>query len=204
MPKKHILVVDDDPQVRRLMRTTLVARGFEVNEARSAHEALEHGRRAKYDLMILDINAPGVDGLDTCREIRASSDVPIIMLTARTGKKYKREAFEAGADDYVTKPFSMPELLARVRASLRRRAVPLEFQRRRLRLGDIEIDFEAREVKGRKQQERLTPKEFDLLSYLASHANRVVTHRELLQEVWGSETGGEKKSNARPTIPNIC
>ena len=193
MPKKHILVVDDDPQVRRLMRTTLVARGFEVNEARSAHEALEHGRRAKYDLMILDINAPGVDGLDTCREIRASSDVPIIMLTARTGKKYKREAFEAGADDYVTKQFSMPELLASVRASLRRRSLPLEFHRR-LRLGDIEINFETGGIiKGREQRERLTPKEIDLLSYLAANANRVITHRELLEEVWGSESGGQKE-----------
>jgi len=189
----RILVVDDDPQLRRLMRTTLVAQGFEVNEARSSHETLERTRGGKYDLVILDVNMPGVDGIETCREVRASSDVPIIMLTVRTSEKDKTEAFEAGADDYVTKPFSMPELLARVRASLRRRAVPLEFQRRRLRLGDIEIDFEAREVKGRKQQERLTPKEFDLLSYLASHANRVVTHRELLQEVWGSETGGEKE-----------
>jgi two-component system KDP operon response regulator KdpE len=189
----RILVVDDDPQLRRLMRTTLVAQGFEVNEARSSHETLERARAGKYDLVILDVNMPGVDGIETCREVRASSDVPIIMLTVRTSEKDKTEAFEAGADDYVTKPFSMPELLARVRASLRRRAVPLEFQRRRLRLGDIEIDFEAREIKGRKQQERLTPKEFDLLSYLASHANRVVTHRELLQEVWGSETGGEKE-----------
>ena len=193
MATGRILVVDDDPQLRRLMRTTLVAQGFEVNEARSSHETLERTRGGKYDLVILDVNMPGVDGIETCREVRASSDVPIIMLTVRTSEKDKTEAFEAGADDYVTKPFSMPELLARVRASLRRRAVPLEFQRRRLRLGDIEIDFEAREVKGRKQQERLTPKEFDLLSYLASHANRVVTHRELLQEVWGSETGGEKE-----------
>src|ERR1700733_63071 len=153
MAKRQILVVDDDPQIRRLMRTTLVAQGFAVNGARSAHEAIEHGRRAKFDLMILDINAPGVDGLETCREIRASSDVPIIMLTARTGKKYKKEAFEAGADDYVTKQFSMPELLASVRASLRRRALPLEFQRR-LRLSDIEIDFETGGIiKGREQRE---------------------------------------------------
>jgi len=191
--KKQILVVDDDPQIRRLMRTTLVAQGFEVNEARSSHEALEHGRRANYDLVILDINAPGVDGLETCREIRANSDVPIIMLTARTGKKYEKEAFEAGADDYVTKQFSMPVLLSSVRASLRRRAPPLEFQRR-LRLGDIEIAFETGEIiKGREKRERLTPKEIDLLSYLAANANRVITHRELLEEVWGSESGGQKE-----------
>lgn len=193
MAAGRILVVDNDPQIRRLMRTTLVTQSFEVNEARSGDEALERIRAAKYDLVILDVNMPGINGIETCREIRTSSDVPIIMLTVRTAEKDKTEAFEAGADDYVTKPFSMPELLARVRASLRRRSLPLELHRRRLRLGDIEIDFEGREVKGRKQQERLTPKEFDLLSYLAAHANRVVTHRELLQEVWGSDTGGEKE-----------
>jgi two-component system KDP operon response regulator KdpE len=193
VPKERILVVDNDPQIRRLMRTTLVAQGFEVNEARSGEEALERTRAAKYGLIILDVNMPGMDGIETCRQVRASSDVSIIMLTVRTAEKDKTEAFEAGADDFVMKPFSMPELLARVNASLRRRALPLEFHRRRLRLGDIEVDFEAREVRGRKQQEKLTPKEFDLLSYLATHANRVVTHRELLQEVWGSDTGGEKE-----------
>lgn len=192
VPKGRILVVNDDPQVRRLLRTTLVAQGFEVSEARSAQQALERGRGAKYDLVILDINMPDGDAIETCREIRASSNAPIIMLTARTGNKYKTEAFEAGADDYVTKFFSMPELLARVRASLRRRAPPLEFPRC-LRLGDIEIDFEARVIKGRSRQEWLTPKEIDLLSYLAAHANRVITHSELLEEVWGSEGGGEKE-----------
>jgi two-component system KDP operon response regulator KdpE len=191
--KARILVVDNDAQIRRLMRTTLVAQGFEVNEAPSGDEALERTRATKYDLIILDVNMPGTNGIETCAAIRSSSDVSIIMLTVRTTEKDKTEAFEAGADDYVTKPFSMPELLARVRASLRRRALPLEFERRRLRLGDIEVDFEAREVRGRKQQEKLTPKEFDLLSYLAAHANRVITHRELLKEVWGSDTGGEKE-----------
>jgi two-component system KDP operon response regulator KdpE len=191
--KARILVVDNDVQIRRLMRTTLTAQGFEVNEAASGDEAIDRLRAAKFDLVILDVNMPGMNGIDTCREIRAGSDVSVIMLTVRTTEKDKTDAFDAGADDYVTKPFSMPELLARVRASLRRRALPLEFERRRLRLGDIEIDFEAREIRGRKQQEKLTPKEFDLLSYLAAHANRVVTHHELLKEVWGSDTGGEKE-----------
>ena len=191
--KARILVVDNDAQIRRLMRTTLAAQGFEVNEAPSGDDALERARATKYDLIILDVNMPGINGIETCSAIRASSDVSIIMLTVRTAEKDKTEAFETGADDYVTKPFSMPELLARVLASLRRRALPLEFERRRLRLGDVEIDFEAREIRGRKQQEKLTPKEFDLLSYLAAHANRVITHRELLQEVWGSDTGGEKE-----------
>ena len=191
--KARILVVDNDAQIRRLMRTTLTTQGYEINEAASGDEALDRVRVTKYDLVILDVNMPGMNGVDTCREIRAGSDVSIIMLTVRTTERDKTEAFDAGADDYVTKPFSMPELLARVRASLRRRALPLEFERRHLRLGEIEIDFEAREVRGRKQQEKLTPKEFDLLSYLAAHANRVVTHHELLKEVWGSETGGEKE-----------
>jgi two-component system, OmpR family, KDP operon response regulator KdpE len=189
----RILVVDNDAQIRRMMRTTLVARGFDVADARGGDEALKRIHGAKYDLVILDINMPGMDGIETCREIRASSEVAIIMLTVRTAEKDKTEALEAGADDYVTKPFSMPELLARIRATLRRRAPSQEFSRNRLKLGEIEIDFEAREVRGGKEQERLTPKEFDLLSYLAAHANKIVTHRELLQAVWGSEAGDEKE-----------
>ena len=189
----RILVVDNDPQIRRMMRVTLTAQGYEVNEARSGNETLERVRTASYDLVILDINMPGMDGIETCRQIRASSDVPIIMLTVRSAETDKTEAFDSGADDYVTKPFSMPELLARVRAALRRKKSPLEFQRQLLRLGDVEIDFEAREVRGRKQQEKLTPKEFDLLVYLAAHPNRVLTHQQLLTNVWGSESGGEKE-----------
>jgi two-component system KDP operon response regulator KdpE len=188
----HILVVDNDPQIRRLMRTTLVAQGFEVTDARNGEEAIERSHAKKFDVVLLDINMPGMNGIETCREIRAGSDVGIIMLTVRTEEQDKTAALEAGADDYVTKPFSMPELLARIRASLRRKKISLDFKRR-LRLGDIEIDFEAREVKGRKDVDRLTPKEFDLLSYLAAHTNKVVTHQELLQEVWGSEAGDQKE-----------
>jgi two-component system KDP operon response regulator KdpE len=187
-----LLVVDNDPQIRRMMRVTLTAQGYEVHEARSGNETLERVGTARYDLVILDINMPGMDGIETCRQIRASSDVPIIMLTVRAGESDKTEAFDSGADDYVTKPFSMPELLARVRAALRRKS-PMEFQRQLLRLGDVEIDFEAREVRGRKQHEKLTPKEFDLLAYLAAHPNRVITHEQLLRNVWGSESGGEKE-----------
>jgi two-component system KDP operon response regulator KdpE len=191
--KSRILIVDDDPKVLRSLRTALLTRGFEVNEARSSEEGLERTRSAKYDLVILEVNMPGPNGIKICQEIRASSNVPIIVLTVRTAEKDKTQAFEAGADGYVTKPFSVPELMGRVCALLRKGGNPLEFLRTRLRLGDIEIDFDAREIRGRKQQERLTPKEFALLSYMATHANRVVTHRELLQEVWGSETGGEKE-----------
>ncbi len=193
MAEGRILVVDNDPQIRRVMRTTLVAQGFEVSDARNGEEAMERVRDGKFDLVVLDINMPGLNGIEVCKEIRAISDMAIIMLTVRNTEKDKTEALEAGADDYVTKPFSMPELLARVRAALRRKGLSLQVKGKRLRLGQIEIDFEAREVKGGKEQERLTPKEFDLLSYLVAHPNKIVSHRELLQEVWGSEAGDEKE-----------
>jgi two-component system KDP operon response regulator KdpE len=189
----RILVVDNDPQIRRVMRTTLVAQGFEVSDARNGEEAMERVRDGKFDLVVLDINMPGLNGIEVCKEIRAISDMAIIMLTVRNTEKDKTDALEAGADDYVTKPFSMPELLARVRAALRRKGLSLQVKGKRLRLGQIEIDFEAREVTGGKEQERLTPKEFDLLSYLVAHPNKIVSHRELLQEVWGSEAGDEKE-----------
>ena len=186
--KARILIVDDDSQIRRLLRITLAGQGFEVDEASSGREALDRIRTAKYDLVILDINMPGMDGVETCREIRAISNVSVIMVTVCIAERDKTEALEAGADDYVTKPFSTPELLARIRASLRRRTFPLKFVRRRLQLGDVEINFEARQVRA-----RLTPKELDLLSYLAANANRVITHQELLREVWGSDSGGERE-----------
>jgi two-component system, OmpR family, KDP operon response regulator KdpE len=190
----RILVVDNDPQIRRVMRTTLVAQGFEISDARSGDEALERTRAATYDLVVLDINMPGLNGIETCRQIRAVSDTAIIMLTVRNTEKDKTEALEAGADDYVTKPFSMPELLARIRAALRRKGLSLQASKgKRLRLGNIEIDLDAREVKRGKEQERLTPKEFDLLSYLIAHPNKIVSHRELLQEVWGLEAADEKE-----------
>ena len=194
MTKGRILFVDDDPQIRRMMRTVLAAQGFEVSDVRSGGEALQQLRSAKCDIVLLDVNMPGISGIETCRVMRAESDIPIIMLTVRKSEKDKTEAFEAGADDYVTKPFSTPELLARVRATLRRRARSSVSQPAQLRLGEIEIDFSARRVKTSGQEEgRLTPKEFDLLSYLASHANKIVTHRELLREVWGSDAGDEKE-----------
>jgi two-component system KDP operon response regulator KdpE len=193
MSQGRILVVDDEPQIRRMMRTILSAQGFEVTDARSGGEALERLRASKYDAVLLDVNMAGITGLETCRTIRAGSDVPIIMLTVRKAEKDKTEAFEAGADDYVTKPFSTPELLARIRARLRRRASPPAAERKHLRLGDIEINFETRQVEGGKNEERLTPKEFELLHYLANHPNRIITHRELLHEVWGSGSGDEKE-----------
>ena len=122
MNEASILVVDNDSQIRRVMRTTLISEGFEVDDAKSGDEALEHIHLAKYDLILLDINMPGTNGLETCRAIRAVSGVPIIILTVRTAERDKVQALDAGANDYITKPFSMPELLARARAALRRRA----------------------------------------------------------------------------------
>jgi two-component system KDP operon response regulator KdpE len=191
--EERILVVDNDPQIRRVMRTTLIAEGFEISDARTGIEAIERMRAEKYDLVLLDINMPGMTGIETCKAIRAGCDVGIIMLSVRDAERDKTQAFEAGADDYVTKPFSTPELLARIRAALRRRAPVFDVRHSHIRLGDVEVDFSARRVKGRKEVERLTPKEFELLAYLASHANEVIHHRELLQSVWGVDFGEEKE-----------
>jgi two-component system KDP operon response regulator KdpE len=193
MSKGRILVIDNDPQIRRMMRTTLVAQGFEASDARTGEDGLECLRSERYDLILLDINMPGISGIEVCRQIRNSCDIGIIMLSVRTAEGDKTKAFDAGADDYVTKPFGFPELLARMRATLRRRGRPLESPCSRLQLGDIAIDFEGREVQVQSQQEKLTPKEWDVLQYLAAHPNRTITHRELLRDVWGADAGDEKE-----------
>jgi len=185
-----ILVVDDEPQIRRVLRSTLSKVGYHVLEARSGEEALEKLHSSTPDLILLDFNMPRLSGLETCRAIRATQDTPIIMLTVRDAETDKVDALDAGADDYVTKPFGTPELLARVRAALRR-APMLPATTTLIRLGNVEIDFGAREVVGGEGHVRLTPKEFDLLWCLVAHANRPVSHRDLLREVWGPEYGGE-------------
>src|SRR6187549_56374 len=190
MTQGKILIVDDDPQIRRVLRTTLVVQGYEVADARSGEEALEKLREAKYDLILLDMNMEGVDGIETCREIRASSDVAIVMLTVRDTERDKVSALDAGADDYVTKPFSTPELLARVRAALRR--VPnLENDPQVIKAGELELDLQARRIRLRGNSIRLTPKEFELLRYLALHPNIPIPHMKLLQAVWGPDYGEE-------------
>jgi len=146
MSEGRILVVDNEPQIRRVMRTTLISEGFEVDDAKTGEEALDHMRSGKYDLALLDINMPGMTGFEVCRAIRAASEMPIIMLTVRSGEKDKVAALDAGADDYITKPFSTPELLARVRAALRRSPF-LTISHAQLHLGPTEIDFEARQVR---------------------------------------------------------
>ncbi len=187
----RILVVDDDPQIRRVMKMTLSGEGYEVEDARSGEEAQETLRAEHYDLILLDMNMPGMGGLETCREIRGSSEIPIIMLTVRNSEQDKVSALDAGADDFVAKPFSTPELLARIRAALRRAPVPPEGGPQHLALGGVEVDFGRRSVVAHGKQIRLTPKEFDLLRYLSLHPNRAIPHRELLQAVWGPDYGDQ-------------
>jgi len=186
----RILVIDDEPQIRRIMRTTLITAGYEVDDTRTAEEGLVKVREFRPDLVLLDINMPGMGGLAACREIRADPNVAIIMLTVHNTETAKVEALDAGADDFVTKPFSTPELLARIRAALRR--IPVgQSAPSRLRIGEITIDFAARTVARGTSNAHLTPKELDLLRYLTQHANEAVPHRELLQAVWGPDYGDQ-------------
>jgi two-component system KDP operon response regulator KdpE len=187
----RILVVDDEPQIRRVMRTTLVARGYMVSTARNGEEALEKVREERFDLVLLDMNMPGIGGMETCRIIRSQSDIPIVVLSIRNAEKEKVEALDAGADDYVTKPFSMQELLARIRAALRRSPLSSPGTPDLLNLGKTVISFVARRVTVDGVEVRLTPKEFDLLRFLASNADVVIPHAKLLQAVWGPDYGEE-------------
>jgi two-component system KDP operon response regulator KdpE len=183
-------VVDDEPQIRRIMRTTLIGAGYEVDDAKTGEEGLEKVREFRPDLVLLDINMPGIGGLAACRAIRADTNIAVIMLTVRNSEADKVAALDAGADDFVTKPFSTPELLARIRAALRRVPV-LQSSPLRLRIGQLVIDFTARTVANGAVTSHLTPKELDLLRYLTQHANEAVPHRELLQAVWGPDYGDQ-------------
>ncbi len=187
----RILIVDDEPQIRRVMRTTLVAQGYSVADARSGEEALDELRKERYDLVLLDLNMPGIGGLETCRLIRGSSEVAIVVLSVRSAERDKVEALDAGADDYITKPFSVPELLARIRASLRRVPFSGDVSHRVIRLDEVEINLETRRVTRGGIDVRLTPKEFDLLNYLLANPNVPIPHAKLLQAVWGPDYGQE-------------
>ena len=184
-----ILIVDDEPQIRRVMLTTLTSHGYTVVEAASGEEALEKLRAERPDLIILDVNMPGISGLETCAEIRTSSDVPIIMLTIRNSERDKVQALDAGADDYVVKPFGVQELMARIRAALRRSA-PGDTAPPFL-TDDLQIDFEKRVVMVKNNPVRLTPKEFELLRHLVANQGKTLGHRRLLQAVWGPDYGEE-------------
>ncbi len=191
MSDARILVVDDEPQIRRVMRATLVARGYMVSTARNGEEALDKVREERFDLILLDINMPGIGGIEACRIIRSQSDIPIVILSIRNAEKEKVEALDAGADDYVTKPFSTPELLARIRAALRRAPLTNPGTEDVLNLGPTEINFAARRVTVNAVEVRLTPKEFDLLRYFASNPDVAIPHTKLLQAVWGPDYGEE-------------
>lgn len=186
----QILVVDDERQIRRVMRVALEAEGYAVIEARTGEEALEQLTRQHVDLILLDLNMPGMGGMQACREIRAACDSAIVVLSVRSSEEDKIEALDAGADDYVTKPFSGKELLARIRAALRR--VP-EAPRERpaVRIGDLVIHLDSRTVESPSRPVRLTPKEFDLLEHLVNNPDTTIAHNKLLQAVWGPEYGGE-------------
>jgi two-component system KDP operon response regulator KdpE len=190
MSAGRILVVDDDPQIRRVMRVTLTGQGYEVDDAKTGDAALDKLRAARFDLVLLDMNLPGVSGLEACREIRGGSEIAVIMLTVRDSEEDKVAALDAGADDYVTKPYNAPELLARIRAALRR-TPSTQGPSGPMKLGSVEIDFDTRRVTSRGRHVRLTPKEFELLRYLVTHPNKVLSHRELLQAVWGPDYGDQ-------------
>jgi two-component system KDP operon response regulator KdpE len=185
--KPRILVVDDEPQLTRVLRTGLKSRGYDVRVAADGLAGFETFNDWHPDLVVTDLAMPNMDGLELCRRLRAISAVPIIILSAKGEEKIKVEALDLGADDFVTKPFGIDELLARIRASLRRaKTQPAgESEQAVMDVGDFQIDLEARKVTVRGQEVRLTPKEFDLLNYFVKHAGKVLTHHTLLAAVWG-------------------
>ena len=185
--RPRILVVDDEPQLIRVLRTGLKSRGYEIRAAADGLAGFEMFNDWHPDLVITDLAMPNVDGLEFCRRLRAVSQVPIIVLSAKGEEKTKVEALDIGADDFVTKPFGIDELLARVRASLRRASAPSinEAAQTALESGDFHVDLEAREVKVRGKDIHLTPKEFELLIYFIKHSGKVLTHRTLLSAIWG-------------------
>jgi len=183
--KQNILVVDDEPQITRVLKTTLSSQGYGIRTASDGEEALQAMSEWPPDLIVTDLRMPHMDGLELCREVRKTSQVPIIVLSVKGEDSIKVQALDAGADDYVTKPFSMTELTARIRAALRRASVPDQPRVPLIELGDFRIDVPGRTVRVKTRDVHLTPKEFDLLVYLARHAGKVLTHRTLLAAVWG-------------------
>jgi two-component system KDP operon response regulator KdpE len=183
----HILVVDDEPQITRVLRTALVAQGYEIRVANDGEMALEIMKDWSPNLIITDLTMPQMDGVQLCKRVRSVSQVPILVLSVRDQERQKIEALDAGADDYVTKPFSMNELLARVRANLRRTPQPEETPQF-IDIGDFHIDLSTRSVVVAGRELKLTPKEFDLLIYLSQHPRRVIPHRSLLSAVWGANS----------------
>jgi two-component system KDP operon response regulator KdpE len=209
----RILVIDDEPPIRRFLRTSLSAQGYSVLEAEDGETGLALLRRNAVDAVILDLGLPGMDGLEVLRRTREQgSSVPVIVLSSRDDEKGKVAALDNGADDYVTKPFGMEELLARIRAAVRHR-LQQEGEKPVFKAGDLSVDLVRRIVKVRGQEVKLTPREYDLLRLLVAHAGKVLTHKFILREVWGSETDVQylriyirtlrQKLEANPERPNL-
>ena len=192
-PNPKVLVVDDEHAIVRALSAALGARGYRVEVARTGHEALEHAAIGAPDLIVLDLGLPDIDGIEVLRRIREWSQVPIVVLTAEGADDTKVSALDEGADDYVTKPFSTPELLARLRVALRHnaRVQPSGLDEALLRVGTLTVDLPHHEVRVGDIRLELTPKEFGFLATLARHPGRVLTHRMILQEVWGEAYGTE-------------
>ena len=185
--KPLILVIEDDPQIRRFLRATLAAEDYQFHEAVTAAEGIAQAAARQPDLVLLDLGLPDRDGLDVIREIRSWSQMPIVVLSARGQEKDKIDALDLGADDYVAKPFAVGELLARIRATLRRAAPLAPGVDPIVRFGNVQADFEKRLITVGGQEVHLTPNEYKLLQVLTKHAGRVVTQRQLLNEVWGPQ-----------------
>ena len=186
--KGNILVVDDEPQITRVLKTTLSSHGYGTRTAGDGDEALQVMKDWSPDLVITDLRMPNMDGLELCRRVREKSLIPIIVLSVKGEERTKVEALDAGADDYVTKPFNVNELLARVRAALRRAKAKEEPESQLIEIGDFRIDLETRTVLAKDREVHLTPKELDLLVYFARHPGKVITHRALLAAVWGQNS----------------
>jgi two-component system KDP operon response regulator KdpE len=186
----NILIVEDDPNIRKLVRVNLVKRGYTVSEAGDSHQAMALFQAETVDLVLLDLVLPGLSGVDICLWMRARSDVPIIVLSARSEEDLKVAALDAGADDYVTKPFGSEELLARVRAFLRRSYAAPTNSDTKIQIGELLIDLEARRVFIGAEDLHLTRTEYSILAQLAGHLDAIVTHDELIAQVWGPEYRG--------------
>jgi two-component system, OmpR family, KDP operon response regulator KdpE len=201
--RPRILVVDDEPQLIRVLRTGLTSRGYDVRAAADGLSAFDTFNDWHPDLVITDLGMPNMNGIELCRRLRAISQVPIIVLSAKGEEQTKVEALDTGADDFVTKPFGIDELLARVRASLRRAATPIANEALTvIEAGDFHVDLESRKLTVLGREIHLTPKEFDLLTYFIQHPGKVLTHRTLLAAVWGG-TYIEQNEYLRVFVGNL-
>ena len=186
---RTVLLIDDEPQIRRVLRTSLASQGAKVLDVQNGEEALELLKHQTVDLVLLDLNMPGMGGLETCRAIRQGWSMPVIIVSVRESDKEKVEALDAGADDFVNKPFSFDELMARIRAALRRTGFATDTTPKEIAVPGLEINFADRRVIAGGKTVRLTPTEFDILRYLIAQANKPVPHKRLLQAIWGPEYG---------------